>query len=51
MKNNSLITQTETNIEFLRDLYRKTKDPKQAEQIKREMLDNQQTLTRLKSGV
>jgi hypothetical protein len=39
-----LIQQLESSYQFLHDLWLKTKDPKETEQLKKEMLDCQQQL-------
>jgi hypothetical protein len=44
MKNKDLIQQLESSLAFLHDLWLKTKDPKETEQLKKEMLDCQQQL-------
>jgi hypothetical protein len=44
MRDKELISQLESSYQFLLDLWHKTKDPKETEHLKKEMLECQQQL-------
>jgi hypothetical protein len=51
MRNKEIVSQLQSSYDFLHDLWQRTRDPKQSEQIKGELMECQEQLRRAKGGI